>query len=209
MLLKADPNFKGASISIPHKIEIIKILDEIDPIAKKIGAVNTLVKTGKKLKGYNTDWKGILNPLKKFALKSKTAAVIGAGGAARAAVYALLTLGLKVTVFNRDSRKAKNLAEEFSIEFDSLENISRVSDFDVVINATKVGMDPKDKPIIAQKLIRPGQIIFDVVYSKENPETNLIKQAKKQKAITISGIEMLKFQGITQFELFTSRKAPL
>lgn len=208
--IKESSNFKGASISIPHKVKIMKYLDEIDGIAKKIGAVNTVVKNDKKLKGYNTDYLGILNPLKqKTIIKDKMAAIIGAGGAARAAVYALISQGAKVTVFNRDVKKAEKLAHDFDCQFDSLDNINRVSDFDIVIHATKVGMNPKDKPIIPITLVKNNQIILDVVYSHTMPETKLIKEALKAKATAISGIEMLLYQGVAQFELLTGRKAPI
>lgn len=208
--IKENSNFKGASISIPHKVEIMKYLDEIDEVAKRIGAVNTIVKNDKKIKGYNTDYLGILNPLKqKTILKDKKAAIIGAGGAARAAVYALISQGAKVTVFNRDVKKAEKLAHDFDCQFDSLDNINRVSDFDIVIHATKVGMNPKDKPIIPVTLIKNNQIILDVVYSHTMPETKLIKKALKAKATAISGIEMLLYQGVAQFELLIGRKAPI
>lgn len=208
--IKKEANFRGASISIPHKVAIMKNLDRIDGIANKIGAVNTIVKRGQELKGYNTDYLGILNPLKKIlsAPKNKKAAVVGAGGAARAAVYALITLSMRVTIFNRDVKKAQKLAEEFNCDFDSLKNISRISDFDVVIHATKIGLNPSDAPIIPKKNIRANQLIFDVVYSKDS-QTKLISEAIEQKAVTISGIEMLLYQGIAQFELFTGRAAPV
>lgn len=200
--IREDSQFKGGSISIPHKIEIMKYLDEVDEIAKKIGAVNTIIKNGKKLKGYNTDYLGILNPLKKTTnLIGKKAAVLGAGGAARAAVYGLTSQGAKVTIFNRNIKKAENLASEFNCEYDSLNNLSRISNFGIVIDATRVGMDPKDLPLIPKYLIKPGQIIFDVVY----PTTKLIKIAKQQGAKTISGIEMLLNQGVEQFRLFTGK----
>lgn len=204
--VRDDNNFRGASVSLPHKVEIMKYLDEIDAVAKKIGAVNTIVKDGKKLKGYNTDYLGILNPLKKIVnLKGKKAAVIGAGGAARAAVYVLTSQGSKTTIFNRDVKRAEKLAQEFNCNYDSLDNISKISTFDVVINATKVGMDEKDSPLIPKDLIKSNQIIFDVVY----PITKLIKNAKEQKAKTISGIEMLLYQGVEQFKLFTGKNVSI
>lgn len=209
--LKKDSNFKGASISSPHKIEIMKHLDKIDETAKKIGAVNTIVKDKDLLIGYNTDYLGILSPIKKKIsnLRGKSAAVIGAGGAARAAVYALTSEGCNVVIFNRDIRKAQKLALDFNCNFESLKNIHSLSNFDIIVNATKVGMDPQDKSIIPQKLIKQNQVIFDVVYLKDSKETDLIKEAKKQEAKTISGMEMLLFQGVAQFELFTNRKAPI
>lgn len=208
---RRDPHFRGASISIPHKVAVMRNLDEIDEKAEEIGAVNTIVKNGQKLKGYNTDWLGIINPLKAVLpnLKNKVAAVIGAGGAARAAVFALVMEGVKVVIFNRNLKKAQKLAKDFNCEFDSLDNIDRIYNFDIVINATKVGLNTQDAPIIPKRLIQSNQVIFDVVYSKTSPETKLIKQARKQGAVTISGISMLLYQGIVQFELFTGKKAPL
>lgn len=204
---KMDPNFKGASISIPHKIKIIKYLDSIDAVAGKIGAVNTVVKIGKKLKGYNTDYLGILNPLKKHVpiLKNKYVAILGAGGAAKAAVYALVTQGAQVTIFNRNLEKAKDLARDFNCQFDSLKNLSRIGEFDIVINTTSVGLDPTDHPLLSKNQIKLNQIIFDIVYSKKHAQTKLIKQAIQQKAKVIAGTEMLTFQGVAQFKLFTNK----
>ncbi len=207
--IRIDSNFAGASVSIPHKVDVLKYLDQIDVSAKKIGAVNTIVKTGKKLKGYNTDYLGILKPLmQRTKINGKSVAIIGAGGAARAAVYALSSQGTKVTIFNRDLKKAKLLANEFNCKFGSLANLNKISEFDIIINATKIGLNPSDTPLIDQKLIKSNQIIFDAVYSKDFSETKLINLAKQQRAQTISGIEMLLYQGIAQFELFTKMKAP-
>lgn len=204
---RKDSQFRGASVSLPHKVEIMKYLDEIDRVAKSIGAVNTIIKEGNILKGYNTDYLGILNSLNKVtSLTGKTAAVLGAGGAARAAVYALTSSGAKVTIFNRDVKKAKDLAKEFNCDFNSLDNISRVSFFDIVINATKVGLNDSDTPLVTKKLIKPNQIIFDVVYFPGRPETKFLKEAKQKKAKTISGIEMLLFQAVEQFKLFTNKE---
>lgn len=209
--LRNDSFFKGASISIPHKIEVIKYLDKVDQVAKKIGAVNTVVKSNQKLTGYNTDWLGILNPLQKISatFKGKTAAVIGAGGAARSALYTLNYLGIKPTVFARDLKKADNLAKDFDCELESLKNLDKITKFDIVIHATKVGMNIGDKSIISKDQIIPNQIIFDVVYLKNGKKTELIKIAREKKARTIEGIEMLLYQGIAQFELFTNQKAPV
>lgn len=204
--VRKDSHFRGASISIPHKVKIIKYLDGIDKVAKVIGAVNTIVKNGKKIKGYNTDYLGVLNPLKQLTnLKSKKVAVLGAGGAARATVYALVTSGAMVTVFNRNVERGEELARDFNCDYDSLKNITKVSNFDIVINATNVGLRPSDSPLLSKKMIKPNQIIFDVVYSMDHPQTKLIKQAVEQKAKVISGIDMLIFQGIEQFKLFTNK----
>ena len=208
---KIDPNFRGASISIPHKVKVMNYLDSIDTVAYKIGAVNTIVKEGKQLKGYNTDYLGILSPLKKQGvnLKDKSAAILGAGGAARAAVYALVSSGAKVTIFNKSLEKAQGLAQEFNCQFDSLKNINKISEFDIVINTTSVGSNPADHALVAKNLIKPNQIIFDIVYTKDHPQTRLIKDSLTQKAKTISGVDMLIYQGAEQFKLFTKKKIPI
>lgn len=204
--IRMDSTFIGASMTIPHKLEIMKYLEEIDPVAKKIGAVNTVVKVGKKIKGYNTDYLGVLNPLKKMTnLKGKKVALLGAGGAARAALYALTTSGARVTVFNRDVAKAQKLAKEFNCSFDSLAKITRVVDFDIVLNATKVGLNPEDQPLVDKKLIKPTQIIFDIVYSAKQYETKLVREARKRRARTLSGIDMLTSQAVRQFKLYTGK----
>lgn len=208
--LKNEPYFKGASISIPHKIEVMKYIDRVDKVAKKIGAVNTIVKSNGTLAGYNTDWLGILNPLKKATdLKGKTAAVIGSGGAARAAIYALNYAGIKPTIFARNLEKAKSLVKDFNCKLESLNKLDKIEEFDIIIHATKVGMNEKDSSIISKNLISPDKTIFDVVYLKNGKQTELIKNAKEKKATTISGIEMLLHQGVVQFELFTGKKAPV
>lgn len=210
--MRINPNIIGACISVPHKIEIMKYLDILDETAKKIGAVNTVVKEGGKLRGYNTDWIGILTPLKQIthdSLNGKTAAVVGAGGAARAATYALTLEEAKVTIFNRDIEKGKALAEDFNCKYDSLDNIKRISEFDIIIHATKIGLLSTDSPLISEDLIKPNQIVFDVVYSRDDHKTELIKQANNKNAKTISGIEMLLHQGVAQFELFTGQKVSI
>lgn len=207
--IRHDPAFRGTSITLPHKLEIMQYLDKIDPVAQKIGAVNTVVKDGQKLTGSNTDYLGVLNPLTRITnLQGKTVAVLGAGGAARAAVYALVSSGAKVTVFNRDVKKAEKLAAEFECDYDSLRHISRIPEFDIVLNATKVGLNPNDKPLVAAQLIKSRQIIFDIVYSPNYPETKFIKEARRKGAKTLSGIDMLLYQAVKQFELFTGKHLP-
>ncbi|MBI2334381.1 shikimate dehydrogenase [Candidatus Daviesbacteria bacterium] len=204
--IKKDPHFKGASISAPHKIAIMKYLDEIDNVAKKIGAVNTIVKRGKKLTGYNTDWLGAITALEeKINVKNKTVALIGAGGAARAIVYGLAKKGARVKIFNRSLEHAKKLSADFGCEYDSLDNLRKIQKMDIIINTTSVGMN-KDKSLIDKKYINQKQLVFDTVYTPS--ETKLIKDAKQKKAQVILGINMLLYQGIAQFELLTGRKAP-
>ncbi|HBQ51153.1 TPA: shikimate dehydrogenase [Candidatus Daviesbacteria bacterium] len=205
--IKKDPNFKGACISIPHKIEIMKYLDEIDAVAKKIGAVNTVVNKNGRLTGYNTDWLGAITALEeKTNIKNKSVAVIGAGGAARAIVYGLIKKGAKVKIFNRSLLHAKKLAKDFGCEYGRLNSPEEISKMDTIINATPVGMN-EDRSPVDKKLINKNHIVFDAVYAPH--QTRLIKDAKQKKVQVILGTEMLLYQGTAQFELFTNRKAPV
>jgi shikimate dehydrogenase len=197
----------GISCTIPHKIAVIPYLDKIDDVAKKIGAVNTIVNKNNVLVGYNTDWLGILNPLQKhISLKNKTVAIIGAGGAARAAAYAVTSKGTKLTIYNRTIEKAKNIAQEFGGKAYSLDQIKNVQFADIIINTTPIGLQNKNETPLPKKYISDKHIVFDAVYGIE--KTQLIIDAQEQKAKTISGIEMLLHQGFEQFKLFTRHNAP-
>ncbi len=200
----------GYSVTIPHKVSIMEYLDEIDPLAKKVGAVNTVLVKNGKLIGYNTDVAGAINPLKKITfLKGKNVFVVGAGGAARAIVLGLVNEKAKVTIFNRDFSHAQKLAKEFSVSAKELNELNSLSnDCDIIINATPVGMFPnvKESPV-DESFFKKGMIVFDIVY---NPlETKLIKNAKKKGCKVIPGVEMFLNQAYTQFEMFTNKKAPV
>jgi shikimate dehydrogenase len=195
---------KGYSVTIPHKLEVMEYLDEIDPLAKKIGAVNTVNNFNGKLFGYNTDCLGAINALKnKSSLEGKKVAVLGAGGAARAIVAGLEKEKAKVIIYNRNIEHVKKLAEEFNCSYEELKNYS--GDFDILINATPVGMFPNtDESPIEKEKIKEGQIVFDIVY---NPlETKLIKDAKEKGCETILGIEMFLEQGFEQFRIWHSKE---
>lgn len=198
----------GLTCTIPHKIEVMKFLDEIDETAKKIGAVNTVLNKNGKLIGYNTDWLGAVIPLEKITkLTSKKALVLGAGGAARAVVFGLLKKKAKVTIYNRTNQKAIGLAKEFNCQATKLVNKLEIGDFDVIVNTTSVGMKPHEfETSIPTEFISKKQIVFDIVYVPF--ETKLLKEAKKRGAKIIRGIEMLLHQGTAQFELYTGNKAP-
>lgn len=195
----------GITCTIPHKVNVIKYLDKIDKTAKQIGAVNTILNKNGKLIGYNTDWYGIEAPLKKrITLKDKTAAVLGAGGAARAVCYALAKNKIKITVFNRTLEKAKQLASDFKAEYKSINEKHLLKSYDIVINATPVGMYPNIKDsLLTPKDIAKDQIIFDIVYTPY--ETQLLKNAKKAGAKIIYGFEMLLYQAILQFKIYTNQ----
>lgn len=198
----------GLTCTIPHKVEVMKFLDEIDETARKIGAVNTVLNQNGKLIGFNTDWQGAVVPLEKItSLSGKKVLVLGAGGAARAIVFGLLKRGAKVKIFNRTKEKAIKLAKEFNCQITDLKTKSEIKNFDIIINTTSVGMKPlENKTPIPTKFITNKQIVFDIVYVPY--DTKLLKEAKKRRATVVHGIEMLLHQGTAQFEIYTSHKAP-
>lgn len=199
----------GVSCTLPHKTAVIDYLDEIDPVAKKIGAVNTLVNKGGKVKGFNTDWLGIVKPLEQLIdIKNKKVALIGAGGGARAVAYAIDIKGGRLMVFNRSVEKGQALAKEFNGQSFNLDEIALVKTADIIINATSVGMKPEqNKTPIPKEYLCKEQIVFDIIY---NPmETRLLKEAKSKGAKIIYGLEMLLEQGVAQFELYTGHSAPV
>lgn len=197
---------KGITVTVPHKIAVMQFLDTIDPTAKEIGAVNTIVNQENKLIGYNTDWIGIAEPLKKIIdIKGKSVVILGAGGAAHAAVFAVKQLGGQITILNRTIEHAQNLAAKFNCSYDEITNTESIITADVIINTTSVGLNSEDCPI-DPTLIQGHQIVFDIVYDPY--ETLLLKEAKKKGATIIHGTDMLLHQGLAQFELFTGKKAP-
>lgn len=199
---------RGITTTLPHKTTIMKYLDEIDETAKEIGAINTVVNTDGKLKGYNTDWIGVVKPLEQICdLRNKTAAVLGAGGAARAAVYGLTKSGVKVTIFNRTIEKAKQLAEDFNCEYATLDELEKITAMDIIFNATTIGLHPdNDKTPLPKELLNNNHIVFDAIYSPY--QTQLLKDAEEKGVKVIHGLEMLLHQGLEQFKLYTGHEAP-
>lgn len=205
-------NFKGFSVTVPHKRAIIKHLDSIDETARKIGAVNTVKIVGGKLHGFNTDAQGFIEPLKNSYgdLNNAKVAVLGAGGAARAAIYALKKERAKVTVFARDVEKARKLAEEFDIEFAALgARRSALNAYDIIVNATPLGTRgamESDTPAVAEQL-KNAHLVYDLIY---NPfETEFLREAKSVGVPTVGGLAMLTAQAMAQFEIWTELDAPM
>ena len=199
---------KGASITIPHKIEVMKHLDEADDIALKIGAVNTIINDGGCLKGYNSDGIGAVKALsEKTVIKGKNIAVIGAGGAARAVGFCIKKEGGRITVMNRSTVKGERLAGDLSADYRPLNDIGKVN-CDILINTTPVGMTPHtDVMPIEKRYLEKSMVVMDIVY---NPlKTRLLKEADKAGCITINGVSMFVHQGAFQFELWTGIKAPV
>ncbi len=200
---------RGLTCTIPHKVKVLQYIDEVDKTAHMIGAANTIVNTNGVLKGYNTDWLGVVTPLEKITnLKNKNISVIGAGGASRAIVYGMKEKGAKVTIYNRTIESAQQLAHEFDCKVHPIQDHQYILESDIIINATSVGMgDLEDQSPIPENVLRKGQIVFDIVYTPY--ETELLKMAKRKGAHVIHGMEMLLYQGTAQFELYTGVKAPI
>jgi 3-dehydroquinate dehydratase/shikimate dehydrogenase len=211
-------DFRGFSITIPHKASAIEYArakgEYVEPLAVKIGAVNTLtIGFNERITGYNSDYAGAMDALtgalgiKRKQLHSKTAAVIGAGGAARAIIAGLADVGAKIMIYNRTVSKAHSLASEFGCHWAGLEDIEKM-DAQIVINCTSIGMypDTNASPIPA-KCLKKDMVVFDTVY---NPiETLLLKQAKQAGAKTVGGAEMFINQAAEQFKLFTHKDCPM
>jgi shikimate dehydrogenase len=214
-------NVRGFNVTIPHKVSVIPWLDSLDPLAEKIGAVNTVVNDGGALKGYNTDAEGFLRALRGcgVAPRDKNVVILGAGGASRAISFVLAEEGARLTILNRrlELDWAENIARLIKKELDIDVNVGELTlrtlaltleKTDILVNATSVGMSPASKksPVPAG-LLKHRLVVFDVVY---NPiETRLIKEAKAAGAKVIGGVAMLAWQGALAFEKWTGRPAPI
>jgi shikimate dehydrogenase len=211
---------RGVNVTIPHKVSIMGYLDEANPEAAAIGAVNTIVNEGGWLKGYNTDGKGAMRALEEAYgdLRGAKVVVIGAGGAARAIGRHLSIVVDKLSILNRTASRAESLASDLksltgcnaSVTTAALtrENLkSRLVEADVLINATPLGMTPDtDKSPVDSDLLHPGLLVFDTVY---NPlKTRLLREAEEAEARTLTGAKMLAYQGAASFELWTGVRAP-
>jgi 3-dehydroquinate dehydratase / shikimate dehydrogenase len=194
-----DLNFKGFSVTIPHKQSVIKHLDFIDETAEKIGAVNTVKIIGGKLHGFNTDARGFIEPLKQIYddLKYAKVLILGAGGASKACQYALQKEGADVTIFGRSD------ISNFKFQNPNL------GEFDIIVNATPIGMRGKaegETPIAAEQM-KGVKLVYDLVYIPQ--ETELIKQAKSVGIKTLGGLEMLLAQAVEQQRIWTNSNAPI
>jgi shikimate dehydrogenase len=213
-------NIRGLNVTIPHKVAIIPYLDKLDPLAERIGAVNTIVNDDGVLTGYNTDATGFLQALLEARVepKEKNMVILGAGGASRAISFILAERGAKLVILNRRQELdwAEELARRISEIFKEVKalelnkgNLAMVLErAEVLVNATSVGMSPNinETPVPA-RLLRPGLVVFDIIY---NPiKTRLLKEAEAAGAQTIGGLDMLVGQGALSFEKWTGLKAPV
>lgn len=203
---------QGLSVTIPHKESVIKELDEIDPVALKVGAVNTLHFVKKdgvnKVLGSNTDWIGANRALQeKVDLAGKKGVIFGAGGSARAIGFGLQEAGCEISICSRTETKGRELANELGCEWHSLEESESVLG-NVLINATSVGMAPlQEISLISQQGLQNFDVVMDIVYAPL--KTKLLKDAEAVGCQVINGLEMLLYQGVAQFELWTGKTAPV
>lgn len=204
-------NFKGFSVTNPHKQSIKRHLDFIDETATKIGAVNTVKIEDGKFYGYNTDASGFIEPLiKKFGdLKNARVSIFGAGGAARACIYELKQHEADVTLVARDLEKAGILAKEFSISIEKLTTDNRPLTTDIIVNATPLGTtgELEKETIASAEQLKGVKLVYDLIYNP--PETQLIHEAYSANVSAIGGLEMLIAQGAEQFKIWTGLAAPL
>ena len=197
----------GLSVTIPHKQRVLGLADWVDEAAVAIGACNTLVHRGERWKGYNTDWKGFLAPLDNAlgagALEGRTALVIGAGGAARAVVYALVNRGMKVLIVNRTVEKAGALADEFGCRSAGLDAVGFDDGFFIVVQTTSAGMEPDiDGNPVPGFDFSGTEIAYDLIYAPE--KTRFLREAEAAGCRIFNGLPMLQAQAEEQFKLFYS-----
>ena len=197
---------QGLSVTMPLKQEIMAHLEKTDPLSAKIGACNTVLRQDGKLYGFNTDVAGITGPIeKRMSLRGAKALVLGAGGAARAAVFGMRDKGAEVFILNRTAETAQKLAKQSGSKMIKKDALSKTT-FDIIVNATPVGMAGiKSTPILEAADLNT-KLVFDLVY---NPlETPLLRLARQHSIPIITGIEMFVQQGARQFEIFTGKAAP-
>lgn len=219
--LRALGNFRGASVTIPHKVAVLPLLDEVDTTARHIGAVNTIVAEEGQLVGMNTDATGALRALREgnAPLKGASVVIVGSGGAARAIAFALAAeaevrrlhlLGIEVDERRNlatDLRDKTGVSvEEEDLDERRLKNV--LPEARVLIHCTPVGMAPKiGRSCIPPKLLHRELIVMDVVYNPR--ETQLLIDARTAGCRTISGLEMFLYQAVAQFERWTGQSAPI
>lgn len=199
---------RGVSVTIPHKQAVIPFLDTIDPVAAKIGAVNTLVINDGQIHGCNTDWLGANQALAEVVdLAGSEVVLLGAGGSARALGFGLLEAGAKITVASRTPASGKALAADMNCEWQPLTEVEKLT-ADVLVNATSVGMSPGvDSMPVPPGVLSGYRVVMDIVYSPL--ETKLLKEASDAGCQVINGLAMLLYQGAAQFKIWTDRKPPI
>lgn len=211
---------RGLSVTIPHKIEIMQYMDETSPLARKIGAMNTVINDNGRLLGTNTDAHGTLKAIETLGdPNGKNVVILGVGGSARAAAFALACERnpSKLVLAARNADKAQTLACEIAqhtsvplhtVSFGPTDLAPVFEQADFIINTTPVGMSPKvEECLIPEELFSPRHAVFDMIY---NPaETLLLRRAKARGAQVVNGVPMFVHQGAEQFRLWTGHEPPI
>ena len=215
-------DYLGANVTIPYKEKVATILDDVDPWSRSVGAVNTIVREGAQLVGYNTDSLGFIQALKQsagFEPEGRRVLLLGAGGAARAAAFALAQEGLAaLTIANRGVHRAESLADDVGTELADVTAIAldegalakACAGVDLIVNSTSIGMRHGGADAhtpLPGRLIPPGALVYDVVYNP--PETRLLAEAREAGARVLGGLPMLVYQGAAAFERWTGKAAPI
>lgn len=205
-----DWNVRGLSVTAPHKSAVIEHLDSVEKSAEEMGAVNTIVVRGEELEGYNTDAPAFIAPLRERfgSLKDARVALIGAGGAARSALYSLRNDGAEATLFARNVEKARALAEKFGVACEQL-NDAKFAGFEAVVNATPLGTcgSAEDETPASADQLKGARLAYDLVYNPS--ETLFMREARRAGCEIIGGLRMLVAQAAEQFKLWTGNDAPL
>jgi shikimate dehydrogenase len=212
---------RGINVTIPHKEAVIPLLDEISPETKLMGAVNTISLQGERLIGHNTDGRGFVQSLKLEARvhpRKKNILILGAGGAARGLAIQLASEGAsRIVIANRTYQRAEKLSNDLlqktgyaaSTPLPLEDNVIRdcMTDVDIIINTTSIGMKKKDPPVLSYDLLSKRHLVCDIVYHPL--ETPLLREARKRGARVLNGLGMLIHQGSLSFQIWTGKKFPV
>ena len=203
-------NLSGVNVTVPHKEKVLLFLDEIHEEASFIGAVNTIVNSDGKLTGYNTDGRGFIQALLEsgISIEAKNIVIIGAGGASRAISYYLSQKTQTLSLYDIDKEKLEKLVQDLKKirnNVSRLDDISNIERFQIIINATPLGLKEKDPLPFNVSLLKKEQAVCDLIYK----QTRLLEEASKKGCITINGLGMLLWQGVFAFELWTGKKPPV
>lgn len=208
---------EGLNVTFPLKESVIPLLDKIDPRARAMRAVNTIVIKNRKLTGYNTDGVGFMQALRELKGSSRKlpqrALILGAGGSARAVTYELIKIkGIHLTIANRSPLRAKRLKtwlkRQKTNAYIDTTTLGKMTpeEYDLLVNATTVGMHPSDKSLIRASQLKRGMIVYDLVYHRQTP---LVAAAQKRGCIAVNGLSMLLYQGAESLRLWLHRKPPI
>ncbi len=200
---------RGLGLTMPHKIRAIDHLDVLTKDARAIGAVNTVVNDDRRLTGHNVDWLGAIRAFSEVGpVAGLSAAVIGAGGGARAVVFGLIRAGAAVTLYNRSAEHGRALAEDLGAVYGGpVVALAEADTVDLIAHVTPVGLNDPSALIVPEAALRPGRIVFDAV--PQPVETRLLREAAARGCRTIPGVRMQLHQAAAQFELYTGQAPDL